>query len=37
MEPFHPLKKCMDDNGIVMGGEDDEESDPAQTDEDEAK
>ncbi len=26
MEPFHPLKKCMDDNEIVMGGEDSKEN-----------
>ena len=26
MDPFHTLKKCMDDHGIVMGGEDSEDS-----------
>jgi hypothetical protein len=30
MDPFHPLKKCMDDHGIVMGGEDSEDSEDSE-------
>lgn len=27
MEPFRPLKECMDEYGIVMGGQDDDDFD----------
>ncbi len=25
MEPFHPLKDCMEEHGIIMGKDDDDD------------